>query len=108
MWVSSKFKEWFQVSKDAFDTLKIDHAAARAEADALKTENMRLSIQCDWLRLRLNQLEFERTALLEKAYQIRVPAVEIARQPKLDPSFDPRNFTGFEDVGDDIAKELGL
>jgi hypothetical protein len=52
-------------------------------------------------------LEYENKALMEVAYGVKVPSPEIVRAAKVDPSFDPKNFS-FEDVGDEKAKDFGF
>lgn len=107
MWVPKEVAGWFQISKDTVAALREELAAVKAERDAFKSEVMTSRISQDWLRVKVNQLELQNTALLEKAYDIKVPAPEIIRQPSVDPKWDPRNFS-FEDVGNEMAGKLGL
>lgn len=107
MFVSDKVVGLFQIAKDTVDSLREELAALRAESGALKAELAAAKINNDWMRIKVNQLEMERTALLEKAYNIRIPAPEILRPtPPLDPSYDPRNFS-FADLGDEQAAKFG-
>lgn len=108
MWISNRLLDYFKISQESFGDLKEEIAALRTERDTLKSQLSFAQTSFEWLRLRVNTLEFEKTALMERAYNIKVPAVEVVRQPILDPHFDPRNFTGFNDVGDDVAKQLGM
>ena len=96
-----------EVSKDAVDILREELATVKAERDAFKSEVTAARITNDWLRMKVNSLELQNTALLEKAYDIRVPAPEIVRQPTIDPTWDPRSFS-FEDVGNELAAKMGL
>lgn len=107
MWVSDKLLDFFKISQIAFDGLHTELASACMERDLLRTELTKAQITSDWLRIKVNQLEYQNTALLEKAYGIKLPTPEITRQPIVDPAFDPTNFS-FEDVGDSMAKKLGL
>lgn len=104
MWVSEKVVDWFQISKDSVDNLREELAAVKAERDVNKSELQSLRIQSDWLRMQVNTLQFERTALMDKAYGIKVPTPEIARVP---PKID-RGEISFEDMGDTLAKKFGL
>lgn len=108
MFVSDKVISLFQIAKDTVDSLREELASLRASHDAAKVELATSKVMNDWLRVKINQLEFERVALLEKAYGIRVPAPELTRhRPATDPDMDPRNFS-FEDIGDEVAHKLGL
>lgn len=100
MWVPRKLVEILSFAKD-------DLSALRAENTLLKTQLVVAQTNFDWARHRLNTLEFENKALMEKAFNIKVPSPEIVRPAKPDPTFDPKNFS-FEDVGEDLARKLGL
>ena len=108
MWLSNKVFGLFRISQEAFDDLREEQAALRAERDTLKSEVISMRIQSDWLRMRVNALEVENKALLEKAYGVKLPAPEIARAPQIDPIYDPKTMANmFDDVGDEMAKKLG-
>lgn len=108
MWVSDRLFGFFQISQDAFLDLKERNAKLEAELAAVKSELATTKSHFGWLTTRVNSLELERAALLKAAYNVNVPAPEIAKEPAyVDPNFDPKNFS-FEDVGDDVAKKLGL
>jgi hypothetical protein len=100
MWIPSKIVDLLGLVKD-------DIATLRAENSLLRSQLVVAQTNFDWARHRLNTLEFENKALMEVAYGVKVPSPEIVRQPKSDPTFDPKNFT-FEDVGDEKAKEFGF
>lgn len=105
MWIPNKVFSLFEISKDVVADLKEEVSALRAERDALKLQLATTQIQFDWLRVKVNGMEIERAQLLEKAYNIKVPVPEIVRTTGKTPSF---NSALFEDVGDEVAKELGL
>jgi len=106
MWLSSKVFGLFQVSKESVDALRQELAAVRAERDLLKNQVTVSQTQFNWLTLRVNQLEVERAALLEKATGIKTVVPEIVRTPSnIDTMIN--NFT-FDDVGEDMARRLGL
>lgn len=107
MWLSSKIFDLFQISKDSVALLREDLVEVRTELDANKAELIRSQILCDWLRMQVNTLQFERTALLEKAYGIRVPAPELVRTPVMGEGTKQDEFS-FDDIGNDLAKKLGL
>ena len=100
MWIPSKIVDLLGLVKD-------DIATLRAENTLLRSELQKSQIMADWFRVQVNTLQYENKALMEVAYGVKVPAPEIVRAPKTDPSWDPKNFT-FEDVGETMAKELGL
>jgi len=107
MFVSDKVVGLFQIAKDTVDSLREELAALRAERNLLREQLTKAEILSDFFRAKVNQLELQNTALMEKAYGVKIPAPEIVRAtPPLDPSYDPRNFT-FHDVGDEVAQRLG-
>lgn len=108
MWLSPKVVDFFKISQESFTGLREDLAALRAERDALKQQLVTSNLMNDWLRMKVNTLEAERSQLLEKAYNIKVAPPQLVKaplavsgQPKLD------DFT-FEDVGEQLARSMGL
>ena len=58
----------------------------------------------DWLKAKVNQLEYERAALLQQTSNVSIPVPEIMQRP-------PTNLPdqgAFEDVGDRLAQALNL
>ena len=96
------------ITREAISSLREELAAVRAERDTLKLQAAVDRTHTDWMRTKLNQLELERAALIERAYNIKLPAVpELIRTPHAMP--DPNSFTmNFDDVGDELARQLGL
>lgn len=118
MWINARVIDWFTglkeaadrtalASSDAVEFLKEELTVLRTERDRLKEELTRSTIMADWLRLKVNQLEFERTALIEQAYKIKLPAPEIVRHAVIQNAPRIEDFS-FEDIGDEAAKVLGL
>jgi len=107
MWVPSKVLDWFQISKDSVDELRAEVASLKVERDLLKSQLTVVNTNFDWLRMKVNTLEMERVGLMEKAYNIKLPAPEILRQSQPDPSFNPKDFS-LEDMGEDLARKLGF
>lgn len=105
MWVPNKVLDWFRISVDTVDNLREDLAGVRAERDALQSQLATTQANFSWLCVRVNALEIERAALLEKAYGIKVIVPEVVRQPSFPMEF---NSALFEDIGDDDAKKHGL
>ena len=105
MWVPNSLIDLFHIGRSTVDGLREELSAVRAERDALKLQSSISQNHFDWLRVRTNQLEFERAQLLEKAYGIKTPIPEIVRT-----SVSPIEFNNalFEDVGEKTARELGL
>jgi hypothetical protein len=108
MWVPKSVIDWFQISKDSVDELRCEVAELKTERDLYKVQTIVAETNANWMRSKINQLEMERAGLIEKAYNITLPAIpEIVRQTQ--EPFDPNLFpTGFEDIGEDVAKSLGL
>jgi len=107
MWLSDEFVDWFKISQDTVTALREENSKLKAENDLLRVDLLTTRANFKWLTTRVNTLEYQNTALLEKAYDIKVPAPAIVEQPKVDPTFNPKDFS-FDDIGDDMAKRLGL
>jgi len=108
VWISKSVTDWFKVSKESLDILKEDLIKTRAECAYLRDENIRTAIMLDWLRMQVNTLQFERTALMEKAYGIRVPTPEIAKASTFGTGSTVLEDFSFEDMGDENARKHGL
>lgn len=108
MWVPKALVELFSIGKETVDTLRTELVATQAINISLDRELTALKVNFDWLRLQVNALQVERTALMQKAYGVQMPIPEIVRTIKADNSgFDAKNFS-FDDIGEDQAKALGL
>mgnify|MGYP001563054085 CR=1 FL=1 len=105
MWISEGVLSWFKVSTEAFAHLREDNAALRAESATLKVEGASLKSLNEWMRLRLNALEGERSVLISKVHGINIATPEIVQRPPNFPSF---NVEMFNDMGDDEARKQGL
>lgn len=107
MWISFKhIIGLFEVSKQAVDDLREENAALKSKVSVIESELASTKVNLDWLRIQYNQLQLERTALMDKAYGIKVPTPELVRaQPKA-PSIDEMVMS-FDDMGDELAKRLG-
>jgi hypothetical protein len=107
MWVPRPLLDWLHISRDSVIDLREQVASLRAERDLLRNELITTKISSDWLRMKVNALEFERSALLEKAYSIKLPAPIIVKAPV--PQGEPQvDDFSFDDVGDELARNLGL
>lgn len=107
MWVPKAVLDWFQISKDTVDHLRSDLAATSAELSTLRIEHASLKVQNDWFRIKVNQLEAQNAALLEKAYNIKVPVPELTRASGVIHS-TPIESISFEDMGDELARQQGF
>lgn len=106
-WLSKSVFGILEVAKDTVDGIKQQLAVANAENTILKQQLSKADLQIDFLRMKLNQVEAQNAALLEKAYGVKVPVPEIARRPS-NPSPDSINPDFFSDMGDEMARKLGL
>lgn len=119
MWVPSVAIQYFdrivatseknaEAAWSTVEGLRQDLAALRAENQALRSDLQSARVTGDWLRVKVNQLEMQNTALMEKAYQIKLPvAPEIVRVPTTREARPWENFS-FDDIGDQAAAALGL
>lgn len=86
MWLSSKLEKLLNLNTQVTKNIWADLQVVRAERDLLKTQLAVAQSNFEWVRLRVNQLEYERAGLMEKAYDIKLPAPEIVRtQSNIDP-----------------------
>ena len=106
MWLSPKIFSILEVAKDAVDNLHAELAAVKAERDAIKSQLTVANTNLDWMRTKINGLEMERAGLIERAYQIKLPAVPQMVRTSQQP-VDPNSFS-FEDIGNDMARALGM
>lgn len=107
MFVPKLVLEYFGVNAELVRNLQSELAVARAERDLLRNELMSYKVNADWLRVKVNDLELQNKALLQKAYNITVPVPEIVRDMHMTNEL-PGNFSPFEDMGDAMAAKLGL
>ncbi len=109
MWLPRSLFDIFTISKDAVADLKLENSTLKIERDLLKADLANSRAASEWMRIRVNSLEFERASLLDKVYGLRVTVPEIARSIT-PPSSDlfPSNLDIFNDVGDEVAKSMGL
>ena len=105
MWISSKFLELFNISKEAVESQREELASIRLERDSLKLQLNNVQSNFNWLTTRVNVLEVERAQLIERAYGIKTIVPEIARTPQVPIQFQSDLF---EDIGEVAAKALGM
>ena len=79
MWLSEKLTSLLELNVDQTKELRVENAVLKAENELLKRNLAIAQTNFDWVRVRVNQLEYERVGLLERAYQIKLPAPEIVR-----------------------------
>ena len=122
MWISNAVARWVEtisksadsnatVLREALTSLREELASVRAERDSLKLQAAIDRTHFDWLANKVNALEQERAGLIERAYNIRLPAVpELTRittpAAPLEEAFKLQDI--FCDIGDDVAKKLGI
>jgi len=107
MFVPKLVLEYFGVNAELVRNIQADLAVARAERDLLRQELISHKVGSDWLRVKVNDLEAQNKALLQRAYNITVPVPEIVRDVHMTENL-PNNFSPFEDMGDEMAAKLGL
>lgn len=131
MWISFRHvSDLFSVSKDSVAQLREEVAALKAENAAIKSELLSAKVNLDWLRVNYNQVQAERTALVNRQMGLSVPTPQletplqaairsgtagngaylpaVASQAAISrqiPSFDELSF---DDMGDEAAEKLGL
>lgn len=93
------------LTRRVYDDLKDDLSKLRAESSALTQVNAQLNAHIEWMRVRLTQVEMERAQLLKRYMNVDVPTPTFEEDHQ---SVDPNQTLDFQDVGDKLAKELGL
>lgn len=106
MWISDKLAYILKFNLDEQIQIREDLAACRAKCEVLERSLAHTQSSFNWLAVRVNDLENQNKALLEKAFDIKVPAPQIAvKAPPIDEML--KQFS-FDDVGDEVANKLGL
>lgn len=109
MWINSKIIDWFGTNVETVRQMQADLAVVRSERDSLNLQLVTAKTNFEWLRLKVNALEVERAALLEKVYGLKIPIPELA---PMHPNVTARDLGTmedlFNDMGDDEAKRQGL
>jgi hypothetical protein len=110
MWMPRAVVTWLNISLDTVNDLKAENAALKAENSRLESELLSTKVNLDWLRVQYNQVQLERVAMLEKTYNIRVPAPALQASKPKPPSGTPsiEEMSLFDDMGDAAAKLMGL
>lgn len=103
MFIPTKVLDLFKFNLDEQQAIREQLAVANAKVAELERSLAHSRTSFDWLSQRVNDLEYQNKALLEKAYNIRVPAPQINRT--VAPPIDLREF-GFTDVGDALAAKF--
>ena len=93
------------LSRNAYNDLRDERVKSQIEVAALTQVNAQLNAHIEWMRVRLTQLEFERAQLLKRYMNIDIPTPSF-EAPADHP--DPNETFSFNDVGDEIAKKLGI
>lgn len=94
------------LSRTVYDDLRMQVFAVEAEVIALRSTNIQLTAQIEWMRAWLTKSEFERSQLIKKYMGVDIP-VPIFEQDTEQP--DPNQVPlSFNDVGDEGAAKLGV
>ena len=100
------------VSRQHYDDVRQEWAKNHEEARVLSEQNMFLRTTLDWLRIRVTQLEIERSQLLFNFTGVKVPVPSIEQEtpkPRVGAVSDIlASVAHFNDVGDKEASQLGV
>lgn len=91
MWLPQSFVNIFTDTRD--ELIKV-----RTERDNFRDELAKANILVDWFRMQVNQLQAERSGLIERAYNIKLPVPEIVRASKMASMEDIFSQAIFEDI----------
>lgn len=108
MWLSKTVVSWLDVSLDTVRSLREEVEVLRAENALLKSDLQATRINSDWFRLKVNDLEVTNKALMERAYNVKLPVPQVvkAQEVAVNPYKLPEAL--FEHIDDDTAKSLGI
>jgi Tfp pilus assembly protein FimV len=84
MWIPTKFLDLLKFNLDEQVAVRTKLAVAESRVTDLERSLAHSRTSFDWLTSRVNDLEYQNKALLEKAYNISVPAPQISR-PSIPP-----------------------
>ena len=101
MWIPASLLSLLTMNKDTLDSLRLEAATLRGKNEILERELTAIRINSDWMRARVNQVEAERSVLMEKAFPgLSLPVPEIARVAnRVRSGFDLQSL--FEDQSSD-------
>ena len=116
MWIPSQVVTFFdrlvisveqnaKATEATMQQLREQLVVLQTENGIIKSELQSTKVTNDWLRQKVNGLELEKSGLMEKAYNIKLPTPEIVRVAK---NSAPAIPFSFDDIGDEAAKLLGL
>lgn len=98
------------VDRQTWTALEARAIAAEAVTAQLDRHNNALEVSCDWLRVRLTQLEHERAQLIYQLLGVKVPVPEIERAPapRVTAESILNSTVSFADLGETEAAKLGI
>ncbi len=120
MWISfNNVAELFDISQETVVGLRERVAKLEAENSALKADVTSTKINLDWLRVQYNQVQAERTQLMNTRYGLHVATPQLqpspgayfptlAAQEAISSQVPKFEDLSFEDIGDEAARKLGL
>ena len=95
------------IDRKTWDDLRLQLAQTHGENAGLSKSFAALETTCDWLRVRVTQLEMERAQLLYNYTGVKVPTPVITKTDTN--QHNPMTQTpNFNDVGDAEAARLGV
>lgn len=106
--------ELLKQERQATEDARRFNAQAVGRLSAVEDANKTLTVNLDWFRVRLTQVELERAKLLHlhTGVKIETPSFEVEKTPEeREQTVLPQmiaGFAGFEDIGDEEAAAQGL
>lgn len=108
MWINSSIFSFLTQRNLDIQDMREDLATRNAEVRELTEALATAKANFNWLTTRVNQLEVERAALLEKVTGIHTAVPEIIRAVPPQTVESLMNSGIFDDLGDEKAKNLGM
>jgi hypothetical protein len=93
------------IARDIYDSLNESRIRAEARERLLEAQITTLNAHLEWMRVRLTEMSFERAGMLKRYLNIEVPVPSFEHEPDHP---DPNQTMDFSDVGDEMAKKLGI
>ena len=105
MWI--RRSEYARLLEHAFATTAEIQRSGVIEQE-LRARIAATDVTLDWLRIRCTQLERERATMIERYTGVKIDVPVIARAPEQTTPEILNEAAMFDDVGDEVARQLGI
>lgn len=96
------------VDRKLYEQMRDEWVKNHEECRVLGQRMSAMDTTLDWFRIRVTQLEKERAQMVERYTGVKIEVPNIVRVPDVPVEQVLSEVASFDDVGDDIAKRLGI